>query len=138
MKVFKFGGASVKDAEAIRNMVSIVHSYDEPLFIVVSAIGKTTNAMEKLWTAFVHRDQEAIKQALSAIYTFHQDIIDNLMDMVGVNVCVLENRFIREEQYLTKDPSDNIAFEYDQIVSYGELWSTIIVHIFCTTVVNLQ
>ena len=78
MKVFKFGGASVKDAKAIRNMVSIVQSYDGPLFIVVSAIGKTTNALEKLWTAYIHRDQEAVKQALSALYTFHQDIIDNL------------------------------------------------------------
>ena len=80
---FKFGGASLKDAEAIRNMVSIVQSYDGPLFIVVSAIGKTTNAMEKLWTAYVQRDQEAIKQSLNTLYTFHQDIIDNWKDMVG-------------------------------------------------------
>ena len=78
MKVFKFGGASLKDAEAIRNMVSIVQSYDGPLFIVVSAIGKTTNAMENLWTAYIHRDQEAVKQALNTLYTFHQDIIDHL------------------------------------------------------------
>ena len=77
MKVFKFGGASLKDAEAIRNMISIVQSYDGPLFIVVSAIGKTTNAMEKLWTAYVQRDQEAVKRSLNALYTFHQDIIDN-------------------------------------------------------------
>ena len=125
---FKFGGASLKDAEAIRNMVSIVQSYDGPLFIVVSAIGKTTNAMEKLWTAYVQRDQEAVKQALNAIYTFHYDIIDSL-DGYGRGQC-LENfgySFKQLEQYLTKEPSDDLAFEYDQIVSYGELFSTKIV-----------
>ena len=128
MKVFKFGGASVKDAKAIRNMVSIVQSYDGPLFIVVSAIGKTTNALEKLWTAYIHREQEEVKQALNDLSTFHQDIIDHLdgygRQQVSSN---FKEKYHQLEQYLTKDPSDNIAFEYDQIVSYGELWSTIIV-----------
>lgn len=134
MKIFKFGGASLKDAKAIRNMVSIVQSYDGPLFIVVSAIGKTTNAMEKLWTAFVLRDQKAIKQSLNAIYTFHSDIIDSL-EGYGRDQC-LENfrySFTQLEQYLTKEPSDDIAFEYDQIVSYGELFSTKIVWQFLWT-----
>ncbi len=131
MKVFKFGGASVKDAEAIRNMVSIVQSYDGPLFIIVSAIGKTTNAMEKLWTAYVQRDQEDVKKLFNALYTFHQDIIDNL-DGYGQRQIssAFRESYHQLEQYLTKEPSDNIAFEYDQIVSYGELWSTIIVRGF--------
>ena len=131
MKVFKFGGASVKDADAICNMVSIVQSYDGPLFIVVSAIGKTTNAMENLWTAYVHCDQEGVRQSLNALYTFHQDIIDNL-DGYGRRQISSDFResYHQLEQYLTKDPIDNIAFEYDQIVSYGELWSTIIVRGF--------
>lgn len=128
MKVFKFGGASVKDADAIHNMVSIVRSYDGPLFIVVSAIGKTTNAMEQLWTAYVRRDQEEVRQALNTLYTFHHDIIDNL-DAEGRRQCleIFRQSFKELEHYLTKEPSDNLAFEYDQIVSYGELWSTIIV-----------
>ena len=131
MKVFKFGGASVKDAEAIRNMVSIVQSYDGPLFIVVSAIGKTTNAMENLWTAYVRRDQEEVKRVFNTLYTFHQDIIDNL-DGYGQHQIssAFRESYHQLEQYLTKEPSDNIAFEYDQIVSYGELWSTIIVRGF--------
>ena len=131
MKVFKFGGASLKDAEAIRNMVSIVQSYEGPLFIVVSAIGKTTNAMENLWTAYVRRDQEEITKVLNALYTFHQSIIDNL-DGYGQRQIssAFRESYHQLEQYLTKDPSDNIAFEYDQIVSYGELWSTIIVRGF--------
>ena len=62
MKVFKFGGASVKDATAIHNMVSIVRSYDEQLVIVISAIGKTTNAMETLWTAHVNQDPDAVNR----------------------------------------------------------------------------
>lgn len=131
MKVFKFGGASLKDADAIRNMVSIVQSYDGPLFIVVSAIGKTTNAMEKLWTAYVHRDQEGVKNALNALYTFHQDIIDNLDGYGREQVSSgFKETYRQLEQYLTKEPSDNIAFEYDQIVSYGELWATNIVRGF--------
>ena len=131
MKVFKFGGASLKDAEAIRNMVSIVQSYEGPLFIVVSAIGKTTNAMENLWTAYVRREQEEITKVLNALYTFHQGIIDNL-DGYGQRQIssAFRESYHQLEQYLTKDPSDNIAFEYDQIVSYGELWSTIIVRGF--------
>ena len=131
MKVFKFGGASLKDAEAIRNMVSIVQSYDGPLFVVVSAIGKTTNAMEKLWTAYVHRDQAAVEQALNTLYTFHQNIIDNLEGYGRQQVSSgFHESYQQLRQYLTKEPSDNIAFEYDQIVSYGELWSTIIVRGF--------
>ena len=128
MKVFKFGGASVKDAQAIRNMVSIVQSYDGPLFIVVSAIGKTTNALEKLWTAYVHRDREGVKQALNTLYTFHYDIIDSL-NGEGRRICIenFQTSFDELKQYLTKEPNDNLGFEYDQIVSYGELWSTIIV-----------
>ena len=128
MKVFKFGGASVKDANAISNMVSIVQSYDGPLFIVVSAIGKTTNAMEKLWTAYVHQDQTGVTESLKTLHTFHHEIIESL-DGEGQRQCleIFQQSFTQLEQYLTKEPSDNIAFEYDQIVSYGELWSTIIV-----------
>ena len=128
MKVYKFGGASVKDTDAIRNMVSIVKSHEGPLFIVVSAIGKTTNAMELLWTAYVRRDQQGVREALNTLYKFHYDIIDSL-DGYGRSQC-LENfrqSFKALEQYLSKEPSDNLAFEYDQIVSHGELWSTIIV-----------
>ena len=104
-------------------MVSIVQSYDGPLFIVVSAIGKLPTPW-KNWTAYVQRDQEAIKESLNAIYTFHYDIIDSL-DGYGRGQC-LENfghSFKQLEQYLTKEPSDDLAFEYDQIVSYGELFS---------------
>ena len=130
-KVLKFGGASVKDAKAIRNMVSIVQSYDGPLFIVVSAIGKTTNALEKLWTAYIHREQDEVKKVLNDLYTFHKNIIDNL-DGYGRQQILsgFKETYHQLERYLTKDPSDNIAFEYDQIVSYGELWSTNIVRGF--------
>ena len=88
-------------------MVSIVQSYDGPLFIVVSAIGKTTNAMEKLWTAYVQRDQEAVKRSLNALYTFHQDIIDNLDGYGRQQVSSsFKEKYHQLEQYLTKEPSD--------------------------------
>lgn len=127
MKVFKFGGASVKDATAIHNMVSIVRSYDEQLVIVISAIGKTTNAMETLWTAHVNQDPDAVKQALKALYVFHRQIIEDLNDTFEQCLHQFTLSFERLKVYLSKEPSDNLAYEYDQIVSYGELWSTIIV-----------
>ena len=127
MKVFKFGGASVKDAVAIKNAVRIVSSYTEPLVIVISAIGKTTNALETLWTAYVNRDAKGLHDSIAYLSTFHRSIIADLKDSTEDGVHPFAESFAKLQAYLTKEPSDNIAYEYDQIVSYGELWSTMIV-----------
>ena len=60
MKVFKFGGASVKDADGVRNLVSIVRGFDEQLVIVVSAMGKTTNALEVLTRNYFNGNKEGM------------------------------------------------------------------------------
>lgn len=57
MRIYKFGGASVKDANGVRNVAQIVHNADQPLVIVVSAMGKTTNALEALLQAYMDRDR---------------------------------------------------------------------------------
>ena len=127
MKVFKFGGASVKDAVAIKNAVRIVSSYTEPLVIVISAIGKTTNALETLWTAYVNRDAKGLQASIEYLSTFHRRIIADLEHSTEEGIHPFAESFAKLQAYLTKEPSDNIAYEYDQIVSYGELWSTMIV-----------
>ena len=78
MKVFKFGGASVKDAKAIQNAVTITDSYEGPIVVVVSAIGKTTNELENLWSAFVNKDKKATSESFKKIVDFHQKLINEL------------------------------------------------------------
>ncbi|MBM75762.1 MAG: aspartate kinase [Proteobacteria bacterium] len=126
MKVFKFGGASVKNADAIKNAVKITLSFKSPLVVVVSAIGKTTNALEKLWEAYVAEDDLAVQQNLEHLYLFHLNIIQELGTATDACLRLFKESFEQLGTYLEKDPSDHMAYEYDQIVSFGELWSTII------------
>ena len=73
MKVYKFGGASVKDADGIRNLARIVSAEKENLVIVVSAFGKTTNALEKVLKAWISGDEE-YKDFLDEIYSYHLSV----------------------------------------------------------------
>ena len=74
MKVFKFGGASVKDAEAVRNVADIINLYAENLVIVVSAMGKTTNAMEEIAEAYFSNDKVKTERLISNVMDFHNNI----------------------------------------------------------------
>ena len=78
MKVYKFGGASVRSAEGIRNIVRILSGVNDHLFIVVSAMGKTTNAMEIVLDHFMKADRKASLQKLAEVEEFHYQIIDEL------------------------------------------------------------
>ena len=78
MKVYKFGGASVRSAEGIRNIVRILSGVNDDLFIVVSAMGKTTNAMEIVLDHFMKADRKASLQKLAEVEEFHYQIIDEL------------------------------------------------------------
>ena len=78
MKIFKFGGASVKSAEGIRNLASIVRQEEDRLFVIVSAMGKTTNALERLLEAFcTGRKAEALAE-LNDIVEYHNSICTGL------------------------------------------------------------
>lgn len=77
MRVFKFGGASIKDADAVRNMASIVQRFaTDKLVVVVSAMGKTTNSLEELWKAKLAKKD--YKQTLESLYNYHKEICDHL------------------------------------------------------------
>lgn len=128
MKVFKFGGASVKDAEAVRNVASILSLYKgDKLGIVISAMGKTTNAMEQIVEALWSRDKELFQERVNERRDFHQNIIKELFNgeaQISHDIDHVFNQLI--ENFDTTLP-DNYDYEYDQIVSIGEIVSTKIV-----------
>ena len=129
MKVFKFGGASIKNAENIKNVSSIIRNHsNSKLLIVISALGKTTNRMEELLNAFFHHLSE--KEILfNAIKEEHFAILNTLFDTEQKDVFSdIEHCFFALKEYINGDPSENYDFEYDQIVSFGELLSSKIVY----------
>jgi aspartate kinase len=129
MIVYKFGGASVKDAGGIRNLARIVSEEKENLLVVVSAFGKTTNALESVLKAWISGD-EKYKDILAEIYGYHRSIADELLPPGNPGKGKIDDSFSRLEQYLKSSGNKGYDFEYDQIVSNGEIWSTIIVASF--------
>ncbi|MCC7532722.1 MAG: aspartate kinase [Bacteroidia bacterium] len=129
MIVFKFGGASVKDADAVRNVANIMKSHTEqPLLVVVSAMGKTTNALELLAHAHYHNDTEKKFQLYKEVKAFHDNIIHDLLnDTNSTAYYDIENLFIELECLVEAKCEGSYDFNYDQIVSYGEIFSTRIV-----------
>jgi aspartate kinase len=129
MKVYKFGGASVKDATGIRNLAKIVSTESDNLVIVISAFGKTTNALEKVLRAWLN-GEEKCKALLDEVYEEHLLIIDELFSTFSEVKEKIDISFARLKDYLMTGSKGKYDFEYDQIVSYGEIWSTIIVEAF--------
>lgn len=132
MKVFKFGGASVKNAEAVKNVTEIIRLFErEKLLIVISAMGKTTNALEVVVDALWKRDKTIFDMKISEINAFHLTIVNQLFSSsehpihskLNEVFQVLENRYYEEIP-------DNYNYEYDQIVSLGEVISTLIVEAY--------
>jgi len=128
MQVFKFGGASVKDAAGVKNLTKIVQKYPSTqLLIVISAMGKMTNKLEELTWAYVSGDEKA-HQLFEEIKTFHFEIINSLFeDQNNPIYDDVANTFVEIEWLLEEEANDSAAYLYDQIVSIGELVSTKIV-----------
>jgi len=129
VKVFKFGGASVKDADSVKNVASILNTYEgEPLLVVVSAMGKTTNALEQLAHAHYNNDVTAKQRFYKEVKQFHDEIIEGLLkDTNSYAYNDIENLFIELECLIEAESEGSYNFNYDQIVSYGEIFSTRIV-----------
>ncbi|HBZ67230.1 MAG TPA: aspartate kinase [Bacteroidales bacterium] len=128
VKVFKFGGASVRDAAAVRNLASIVQHYsNDNLVVVISAMGKTTNALELVADACFRRD-DALSQHLDAVVAYHRVIVADLFgdedDAVRAEVDLLFDELVKLTQQSCGQPFDMM---YDQIVPFGELISTTII-----------
>lgn len=127
-QVFKFGGASVKDAEGIKNLAEIVKlNIAEPLLIVISAMGKTTNALEKLTYSYFHQ-KEDIDEFFYEVKNYHFQVLHQLFHDESHPVFdEINNTFVEIDWIIEDEPQDAYDFIYDQIVSIGELVSTKIV-----------
>jgi aspartate kinase len=130
MIVFKFGGASIKNAKAVKNLAGIVKNYlEEQLIIVVSAMGKTTNALEQIVDLYV--ENQDWQFALKKLSDYHFQIIKKLFP--GNHHAVYtetDDLFDKLKALLQQEPSLHYNFEYDKIVAFGELFSTKIVSHF--------
>ncbi len=126
MKVFKFGGASVNSTAAVRNMAEIVGAYrDEPLVVVVSAMGKTTNMLEQLVPGV--RPIEEHPALLEQVRSYHLLIIQGLFPDADHIVYKDFDRLFAQLQEQTAQAATNYNYDYDQTVCYGELISTTII-----------
>lgn len=126
MKIYKFGGASVKDAQGVRRLAQIIQEEDLPLIVVVSAMGKTTDALERL-TAEYWRHKNDYSDLFNEIKNYHFKIVEELFEPDHRIYAVLNQLFNQLYNRIHQNPSMNYDYEYDQIVSYGEMFSTIIV-----------
>lgn len=127
IKVFKFGGASLRDAENIKNVAAILQKFStENLVIVVSAMGKTTNATEEIVASYFERDGKAI-HILNDIRQKHEAIMAELFDANDDVYAQVNDTFVEIEWILEDEPHDTYDYVYDQIVSVGELLSSKIV-----------
>lgn len=126
MKVFKFGGASVKDAAGVRNVANVLRQFPkDDLLIVVSAMGKTTNALEEIVWAYT--DGKDTSVALDRLRAAHFAVLAEVAPGDVGAVKALDVSFNGLGRTLAQDRSGDLDREYDQIVSQGELWSTLIV-----------
>lgn len=136
MKVFKFGGASVKNADAVKNVIHILQLHQtEKLVVVISAMGKTTNQLELVVKALWNRDSTSFLNQIEKLHQFHlaickelfldenHPIYSKIQEVIGG----LSNRFQAQIP-------DNYNYEYDQIVSLGEVISTLIVEAYAQQV----
>ena len=126
MQVYKFGGASVKDAAHIQNVVRIVQNANTPLLVVVSAIGKTTDQLVKITDSYFHQEGDPFELLLT-LKQQHVDLLEELFPPSHPVYDEVANTFVEIEWILEEDPQDEYDYLYDQIVSIGELLSSKIV-----------
>ena len=127
MKVYKFGGASVRTADGVRNLAHIVEG-EQDLFIIVSAMGKTTNALERVFTHMQNGRKEEANEEIKQIQAYHAEIIDNLWgEPTNINEVTLLFGQLRNIVNDIVYRSSDAELWYDTIVAYGELISTTII-----------
>lgn len=128
MRIFKFGGASVKNAEGVKNLVKVLsETGHENTLLIVSAMGKTTNAMEAIVNAYFE-DKGQIKSALQETVDYHKEILTGLFENPEHPIFgKVKSLFDEAQGFLARNKSPHYNFVYDQVVGYGELVSTTII-----------
>ncbi len=128
MRIFKFGGASIKDAEGVKNLVRVLDlvGYENTL-VIVSAMGKTTNALEKVISNYFSKKKE-LQSSIQDIKKFHNAILLDLFDNENHPVFKIISSFFNELSiFFERNKSPDYNFVYDQVVGFGELVSTTII-----------
>lgn len=131
MKIFKFGGASLKDPDAVRNMATILKNYHhEPVVVVVSAMAKTTNALERLLQAYSTKGD--FQAEIKTLRQFHSSMISALLDEAEPVIARLDEHLDDLIKVLHTEGDDD--WKYDQVVSAGEVISSVIVHTYLESI----
>jgi len=134
LKVFKFGGASVRDAENIKNVGDIVNSYrEDKILIVVSAMGKTTNALEEIVNSYYHQTGE-VATKLEKVKADHYELLKALFEDDAAIKAELNDLFVEIDWLIEEDVKDSFDYIYDQIVSVGELLSSRILNAYLSQI----
>ncbi len=135
MRVFKFGGASVKDADAVKNVYKVLQQVGhEKTLVVISAMGKTTNAMEAVVNAYFE-DKTSVATVIQEVISFHNNILADLFENKNHEIHTKVKTLFDEVQgFLVWNKSPHYNFVYDQVVGYGELVSTTIVSAYLNEV----
>ena len=129
MRIYKFGGASVKDASGVKNLVKILNELgNDKTLIVVSAMGKMTNSLEFVVKNYFENQKE-LEYSLNEIFVFHNNILNELFPENNHPI-YFETKEIFEnlKVFLKRNKSPNYSFVYDQVVSFGEIVSTKIIN----------
>jgi aspartate kinase len=136
MKIFKFGGASIKDADGVKNVAEVLKiSNEKNLIIVVSAMGKTTNLLEKVIAEYLNDARAKCKEYVSEFKKYHLEVLEGLFE--NRNHPVYENvskLFGKMTSFLDVNKSKNHSFVYDQVVSFGEIVSSTIVSAYLSEI----
>ena len=128
MKIYKFGGASIKDSDGVKNLLSILNTKKiENTLLVVSAMGKTTNNFEQVVDNYFN-NKNNLDFSLKVVYDYHHQILENLFENTNHNIFrEIKLIFRNIKEFLDKNKSPNFSFVYDQVVSNGELISSKII-----------
>ena len=128
MKILKFGGASVKDAEGVKNLEKVLKiTGTSDVLIIVSAMGKTTNALEKVIDHYYH-SKHKLQSSIQAVKKYHNAILLDLFENESEPVFEFVSRLFQElTDFFDRNKSPDYNFVYDQTVGYGELVSTTII-----------
>jgi len=135
MQVFKFGGASVKDAQGVKNVAEVLKQFpNQKIAVVVSAMGKTTNSLERLAKSFFYKTENP-EIILEEVKKYHLNICHHLFANSSHPIFIeLENTFVELYWAIEDEPTHSFDFEYDQIVSMGEVISTKIISAYLNNV----
>jgi aspartate kinase len=134
MKIFKFGGASVKDAESVKNITQILQSEGtENTVVVISAMGKTTNAFEEVIDAYYNKTDK-LSDNLGVIEDYHKAIINDLFDKGDAIYKEIDILLGELSWFLARNTSQRYNYVYDQIICFGELLSTKIVSAYLSKI----